>query len=91
MWKFIGIDRIILLDYEFIRCTAFKIHNYTENPSIGCGGDLFINDNEDFFRISAFCAPDDSVYTPEHIATKEDAWLLETLINDKLVVWENII
>lgn len=89
MWKFIGTDRSILLDYEFKHCTAISPRYIEDNSGFGCGGDIFINDNEDYFKVSDFCSPDDSVYVPEHYAKQEDAWLLETLINNGLVIWED--
>lgn len=89
MWKFIGTDRSVLKEFDFIRVTAFNIPRWEEADCPG-GGALYINDNEDFFRITDVCSGDDTVYIPGHVCNDfnegYNIFAYSELIN--LVAWE---
>lgn len=84
MYKLIK-SRSVLLQYGFVYDDQEKryIQDLGKDSS---AGRVFINDNEDFFRIRKFCtAPSKSC---EHIAERNDSDCMMNIINNGIVVWE---
>lgn len=56
------------------------------------GGELFINDDESFFRVSMFCeeTADDCFFENEHIAAWHDqyGYTMGKLIEARIAVWK---
>lgn len=84
--------REVLLQYGFIHSDQEKryIRNLNNHD---CGGELFINDDEDFFRVEMLCAEflescDQDIFVPEHIAERNDSVQMEDIIINGVVIWE---
>lgn len=87
MWKLL-INRERLLQFGFVHNNKEQQY-YLEIDEDG--GNIYINDSEDFFRIDQYCfeTPDgkDDTYIPEHIATLDDEWRIEPLANAGITMW----
>jgi len=85
MWKLIA-PRESLLQHGFVYDTQDR--RYIQDDILGYGGEVYINDNEDFFRSKMFCWEwgDDAIYVPEHITDKDD-WRMEDLEKAGIVVF----
>lgn len=86
MWILIG-DQKLLENFSF----EYDDYNkrYIRNDDFEYGGDIFINDAENFFRAEASCVelPDDAYYTPAHILMYDEAYRLRGLVDAGLVRW----
>jgi len=80
MWQLI-VPKETLLQHGFIYDEKKK--RYIQDFGVSSdGGEAFVNDNEDFFRVEMYCfetlSGDGDVYHQEHIADKDD-WTMEDL------------
>ncbi len=88
MWKLIT-PREILLQHGFVYDKEDRryIQDFGDDS---WGGEAFINDEEDFFRIEMYCfetlSGENDSYHPEHIADKDD-WAMENLEKAGIVVF----
>jgi len=80
MWKLIA-PRETLLQHGFVYDKGDKRH-IQDFGELCDGGEAYINDNEDFFRVEMCCFEtldgEDDSYRPEHIADKDD-WAMNDL------------
>ncbi len=86
MWL-LNVPRNMLLLHGFIYDKEDKC--YIQNLGFDSdGGEAYINDDEDFFRIKMLCweLDDDAIFAPEHIADKDD-WQMNELEQFGLVVF----
>lgn len=90
MWK-LAVNRDSLSQFGFVYDNKEKKFIYETDPD---GGGVFINDEEDYFRVDQYCFETldgkDDTYIPEHIATLDDEWKMERFVELGVTIYVDV-